>query len=373
MNLYCTQKVIDMLPTEVLREENVAGDQHWAANVIQVGHRKFLILMHTQSLYPMVFTGLTKKYFKNFDAHFADLIRANLKYENIRPEAIEIIVNELDAIRFVKITDKKMISQLSQWGSLIKQRYESSDDVGPDPEITGSICTHTMKLKDEGYIEPIKAWNQFLREHCDMELYKLRGVRLRIKLEGTKANVFRVITLPFEITYRQLHHTLLQLFSWPGDYYHMFEIVDKKNYEIQLIAPYNTTGESLDENLVRLSDLPFQNHRIRYIIGHKVFTVLTIEILGIFEGYNVNHPVFEFGEGLVGPEGVEAEIFESYLNNELTDLPYELEIWFRNRKEMAQKGYLDRHVNERFHRILQQVTPSYDLYNEQDYINDFYD
>jgi hypothetical protein len=369
MNLYCTKKLSEMLNQPVEMIPNVESFFDWSANLVKIGRRTFLFLANTQTKYPVIYAGITKQNIKDLPLIIKKTISEHLAYERVQPEVIQKYIDSLGEIRYAKLSDRKMIAVLSRWQIAINEGFAGlKEEKGSCHTMSGIICGEIVKYhaKDD-YRIPVEEMFTGLKELWGKSIFSMRAARFRFKIDMMKRKpAVRTITTPLLISFQSLGRIIATTYGWYDETPRFFELLDKKTNESIIISQDPIEEEGLYfENNVLLTDFNLKQFNMRYIRGNDLLTFVEVDFLGILEGFTLNHPIYEFGEGEAPPDGLDPEFYDDFLNGKLTnlrrDLPSDTYTWLEMRIRMASYRPDPQLINGSLERIIQRFPDSYYL------------
>lgn len=368
MNLYCTKKLAEMLDQPIMIIPNEESFFDWSANLVKIGRRTFLFLANTQTKYPVIYAGITKQNIKDLPHIIKKTIQEHLAYERVQPEVIQKYLDSLGEIHYAKQSDRKLISALSRWQIAVNEQFEGlKEEKGSCHVVSGIICDDFVKFdSNDDYRFPIQEMFKGLKEFWGKNIFSMRAARFRFKIDMKRKPAIRSITTPLLISFQSFGRIIAATYGWHDETPHFFEVKDRKSGSTIYISQDPVDDdENYFENNAKLTDFNLKEYAIRYIRGDELLTVVNIEFLGTMDGFSMNHPLYEFGEGEAPPDGLDPDFYDDYVNGDLEEfkksLPKENYDWLEMRIRMAD-FYLDpRHINIVLERVIQKHPDSYYL------------
>lgn len=127
IELFCTQKLIKKLPVnEGLLPEGIALNDSltekilnnplsgWHANLLAIQRRNCILMVHDQTRFPLLLTGLTKKDFEALDYHFADALMNTLLKLGAGEEHMQAAQELLAPVSVAKAFDRSVQGTMNQ-------------------------------------------------------------------------------------------------------------------------------------------------------------------------------------------------------------------------------------------------------------------
>ncbi|TFG81655.1 MAG: hypothetical protein E4G74_03830, partial [Erysipelotrichales bacterium] len=262
--------------------------------------------------------------------------------------------------------DRRMISTLVRWQIAIDQGFDGlKEEKGSCPTIAGIICDELTKFyPDNDYRSPVEEMFKGLKEFWGKGIFSLRAVRFRLKIDMEHKPSLRTLTIPLPISFQNFGRIIAASYGWHGKTPHFFEVRDKKTDDTIIISQDPFEEENIYfENRIKLTDYNFKQYSIRYVRGEEMFTIVNIEYLGTMDGFSMNHPLYEFGEGEAPPDGMSPDFYHELESGKLTDLrkelPRETCDWLEMQIRTSSFVYNPRYINATLERILQRFPDMY--------------
>ncbi len=366
MILYCTKKLADMLPSPVEVIPNEESFFNWTANLVRFGRKSFLILSNSQTKYPVIYAGLTKPQIKNLDVIIKSTIAEHLAYERVSPKIIRKYLDELQSIRYAKLSDRKWISTLIGWNQRIDSFFERNNGEKEScHEMTGIICDDLVKYAGKNdYRVPIDEMLRELKSFANQNIFSLRAAKYRFKIKNSKGEVVRTLTVPLPLSFGIFNKIIAISFGWFENTPYFFTLTDKKTMELFHILPFKSDiANELYDNEVQLTDFNPDDYEIDYMRGDDQITKVEIKFLGMMDGFNMNRPLYEFGQGIASPDGMDPDFYDDFKSGDLDavkkDLPIETLEWIFARVEMAKHWSQPIVINRYLERVIQRNPGSY--------------
>jgi len=353
--IYCTKKLADKLEVPVEVIENEVSLFNWSANLIKHGRKQILLLSHSDSKYPVLVAGILKKDIKHLGRVIHEAIAIQLEYEKVKPEIIQRFLDDGQDIRFAKLSDRKMVGGLVRWDQELLYRYDLSNAKnGPLPEVSVALARVLVTIHKKNYEFPSEVFFASFASVYGSQLFESRAIRLKFTLRMKKTEVWRIITCPLPISYKHLHHIIVESFGWYGSKPHMFKIIDKKTKSIDTVVPYfPETENEYFENNVKVVDFDFSQHDILYHFDPAHTAIVAITSLGWVEQFDKNQPWCEETVGVANPDGISPEEFEELIEFGTEELNPSMRSVFKYQVENAERYAEIDLINRRLSDVIQ--------------------
>ncbi|HAO60996.1 MAG TPA: hypothetical protein DCQ90_03420 [Erysipelotrichaceae bacterium] len=355
MIIYCTKKLADKLETPVEVIENEASFFNWSANLIKHGRKQILLLSHSDSKYPVLVAGILKKDIKHLGRVIHEAIAIQLEYEKVKPEIIQRFLDDGQDVRFAKLSDRKMVGGLIRWDQELLYRYDLRDvDNGPLPEVSVALARVLVTIHKKNYEYPSDVFFESFASAYGAQLFESRGIRLKFTLKMKKTKVWRIITCPLPISYKHLHHIIVESFGWYGSKPHMFKVIDKRTKSIDTIVPYfPETEEEFFENSVQATDFDFTQYDIHYYYDPAHTAIIEITSFGWVDKFDKNQPWCEETVGVANPDGISPEEFEELIELGTEELDPSARYFLKHQFESAERYAKIDLINRRLSDVIQ--------------------
>jgi len=274
---------------------------------------------------------LKKRDFNNLDSLIPDAIRNIFKQEGIDEAVTASYLEKAGGIRFAKATDKSSITRLvqaAQWVGIYQE--DIREDLMLQIPLSLRISRVIIRLSkiSSSYVSPNTELYKDLEELSGKPALKCRALVMKVTLDLEKFHVWRRIVVPVHSTYTTLHKALQAAFGWRDYHLHEFYLYGEKGplsegninhpgyhkdgYKPVLNLVCNEDAFSFPndveiraEEVIRLSDLPFQRAKYNYDFGDNWQHYIEVE--KVIDDLNGNHPIFLDGSGDIPPEDVGGE------------------------------------------------------------------
>lgn len=319
MQIALTKKLADALkikPEAATEEENPLFV--WTANWITTwDNRKaedMLVLVNNANHFTVAVYQVKRKDLKNVEEIIREAIINTLHTMNINPEIIDEYMKRAGEIEFVKNTDRKASSRVSQAGQE-SRLYVSTTYNGVDKMFNDTIGTfindrpvNVSKSPKEAFF-PQEEMVKALSELKDVPLYDYRAFELLVTLDLAIYKATRRLIVPADIDFSRLHLLLQDVFDWENYHIYDFTVYDQHIFEpIVTLLPFE---EGLDymPNAALIADQTLseffpkhQNILYRYDMGDN--WEHEIELVRVIENHDAESPYLLEADGQAPPEDV---------------------------------------------------------------------
>jgi len=313
MQICCTKKLQEQLG--IVIQDGIEGNDLfcWSAHLITVKRRKTIVVVNDSNRFGFIFYGLKVKDFKYFNALILQGIRNCLEDEKIKDEIIEQYLKAAGELRFTKTRGRGYVARLNkacELAALCEEKFDSSNLF--QVMATRIINNDLIKIDKQSGYEYLYEWlHRDLRKCYGESIIKCEAVTLIIKLDLGSYCAQRVIIVPVDINFRQLHEILQVVFDWKNYHLHGFNIFDEEGLcQINIVCDYEE-DEAPHPDLrmtvgseVKLLSYADKQYKINYCYDYGDSWEHEITIQDINADYDKNYPICIMGEGNAPPEDV---------------------------------------------------------------------
>lgn len=311
MQIACTKKLADELGRPLSAPVDTSPLYSWRANLVQLGHRKAVVVMCDQNQYVAVLYGITAKHYANLDWLILDAIRHTMLKQRLNPEIVERYLSGCGPISYVKNTGSSGTARLtkaSQRAAIamhVTMRHDNKMDA------LGVFANHEPVGITGEFYHPEDRMAEDLKAFGIEPIYKYRAFELTATLELLHSECSRDLIIPADITFFQLHRLMQAAFAWRDFHEFDFKVLDDNCDEDTPAAILVRDEESLEyEKDARLAAavpiaeyLPEHKHLL-YTYDFGDDWRHHIKMTGVIEAYTGAYPVCVSGVGNAPPEDV---------------------------------------------------------------------
>ncbi len=313
MLIQCTKKLLDELNMQPMVVQEELPLFSWHANIITLNRRKTIVLVNDSNRYIIVLHALKAKDFKNIDEIIINSIRETLQAECIKGEIIEQFLTYSPGIIYAKTKDRSLVARMNKgcdcvffYGDLL-----NTDSINQSAINLRASCYMVGDGKGN-YICPNEMIYGDLEIFSKQSIFRCAAVELKITLGLENHTIWRKITVPYHITFKELHDIMQIVFDWRDYHLHEFYIFDGDQPIVNLVCSadafeYPNDVPMILENDIKISEYISKYSRIQYNYDFGDNWQHYIEVGKIIEDYTQNFPVCLSGEGNAPPEDVGGE------------------------------------------------------------------
>lgn len=157
MIVRCTARLLKVLAPDELADLPPAPDD-WYANLIWIGRRKCLLVVHADTLLPVFVADVRKPQLANFGQHVAGTVATSLAGEELAPDCL----GPLDPaqVRVARTASRSVLGVMNDMASMSRRIAEHAGGISNvDVEDLNAFLRRTPYNRD-GYFRPIDAARQ---------------------------------------------------------------------------------------------------------------------------------------------------------------------------------------------------------------------
>ena len=230
MQIGITKKLAEKMKLEKFPQMTEAGSIYtWRANISQSGRQRILVFMNDASRYVLVVQSPKVKTFQNLSEVFTETLRGALYMEQVNPTVIDSYIDGLGSVTYVANSGKKETAWLNTacnnaWYSTNKYKDNICQSVFTSHMNIGSNDNDTRAKPSKVFMEALSNFGQPVKKCTAFDL------TIRLKLSGNDA--VRVIRVPANLTFSQLHIIIQQVYNWRDYHYSRFSFFENDDYDI---------------------------------------------------------------------------------------------------------------------------------------------
>ena len=239
MIIHATKKVLDAARIKNA-EKDTAYDEltadkllfSWHTNVITIDRRKVLYFVND-------LTGISVIYYRPKAADYLKLqqiltegIARLMKKLGFKEDAIRRYLEDDDCSSIYKTANAAMKARMNQFGESL---YWASDSFESEYgfQVNDMIrAAYDIQKINKKYVKPIKGFVAKMAEKygdgTQSSIMDMKSYILKIRLDLEKHNVYRIVEVPANLSFHQLHEAILDIFGWSGYHCHSFDVIDIK-------------------------------------------------------------------------------------------------------------------------------------------------
>lgn len=151
MVIRCTQRLFGLL--DVAKTQASPNPDDWYANLIWIDHRKCLIVLHAETLFPIIAVDVRKDDLRPAGHYFVELVRQALRDEQL-PSGV---LGELDpeTVSFAATASRSVLAHMNQmveeWKFLAAGRVDLTH-----PDVINHRLRRTLVTRAGDYRQPLE-------------------------------------------------------------------------------------------------------------------------------------------------------------------------------------------------------------------------
>lgn len=280
MKLECTRKLLDYLgvkPEQV--KEGAEPIFSWTANLVTINRRKTAVVVNVASRCAFVLYGLKAKNIPQMPELIIEGIRKLLRSEYVRPEIIEKYLDECGrTVSFAANSSRSVIANCNkacQRVDIFCNLFEQ-DDMYQQKLLP---WTNNDVILWGDYTLAHQILIARLKEKYGDEVQACHAAELEVDLQ-LSTPCKRILTVPSNINFYQLHRVLQNAFAWRDYHLHQFILeTDDVGRPTKIVEPIDIYGDDID--------LPFKITRL---------DSLKTTVRDVFEEYEEICYEYDFGD-----------------------------------------------------------------------------
>lgn len=292
----------------------------WHANIIKVNRRKTVVLVNDASRYNIILYGLKAKDFKNIENTILSGIREILLTDGVNIEVIDKYLEEAGQVVFSKTQNRTLVARLNKGCEAADIYYDCySEDNISQPLVSQKANKFIFIDCSDGYKNSDEIFYGQLHETFNLPVIRCKALKLLVKMELEKFDIWRNVIVPLDFTFQELHRVLQKLFDWKDYHLHDFIIFDGTKPIINIVGSeedfeYQTNIPMILENGVKISEYLPKYKRINYRYDYGDNWEHLIQVEDVIFDYDKNYAFCIDGHGDAPLEDVGGEGgFEEFL------------------------------------------------------------
>lgn len=313
MIINCTKKLQDELgikPTLVEVDNPLFS---WHANVIKINRRKIVVLINDASRYAVILYGLRMKEFKNMSSLIIDAIYKTFENDGINTEVISNYLKDAGEVIFSKTQNRTLVARMNKGCEAVEVYSGLINEA--------SIIQVNLAKKAYRYIfidcgnekkHPNEILYKELEKRYKISPIKCKAVKLKVKLDLKKFDIWRSVIIPLNFTFGEFHKIMRELFDWKDYHLHDFMIYKGDEPIINIVGSeedlaYQMETPMIMENKVKVSDYLPKYKRLKYTYDYGDNWEHLIKVEDVIFDYDKNYSYCLDGSGDRPPEDVGGE------------------------------------------------------------------
>lgn len=318
MRIQATKKLLDELQIKkahALAEPTLFS---WHANVLTVGRRQAVVLVHDVTRYVIVLHGLKARDFSRLGQVAANAVRELWTAEGIDPATVEKFLQAAGEISWHKTFDRSStarLNQLCQDMPYLLSQTETDTRQIPQRQLSLFISDAHAGLGSPDSFIPNQRLVEKLADWVGGPVLSGRAFQLKVTLEMTEPKVWRRLVVPGYFTFEQLHYVLQAAFGWHNCHLHEFNIFEGSAghrptltiMDARSLAENQNERPAVPEATTGLAEHLRADLRLWYAYDFGDDWQHQIAVEKILDDYQANYAVCLKGVGQAPPEDVGGE------------------------------------------------------------------
>lgn len=322
MLIKCTKKLLNEL--KVKPGETAEPDFYsWHANITISNRRKTVILINDATKMAILLYGLKAADFKRFGAIVTDAIKETISAYGTGEELTDIYIKEAGAVCYAKTDNKNVMGNLNQIITRILPYHTEVFTTKSFNQMPFNMhmSEYPFTFKDKylfskevlrNYMEKLEKGEALDEEKT---VIPRKAYQFKITLLLEEFDIWRRVSVPADISFKQLHFVIQDLFNWLSYHLYDFKIFDnsKDGALIAMITDNEEADEFLDDDIklykekTPLSEFIPEYKRILYAYDYGDGWELACELESITDNYLSDCPALTDGGGDAPPDDVGGE------------------------------------------------------------------
>lgn len=322
MLIKCTKKLLDEL--KVKPSEATEPDFYsWHANITTVNRHKAVVLINDATRTAILLYGLKAADFKRFDTIITDAIKETISVYGTGEELIGKYITGAGAVCYAKTDNKKVMGSLNQIITRILPYHAEEFTTTSFNQMSFNIHMSKYPFTFDGkYLFSKELFQNYMAklekgEALEEEKVVIprKAYQFKITLLLEEFDIWRRIIVPADISFKQLHFVIQDLFNWLSYHLYDFKIFDNSENGTQtaMITNNEDAEEFLEDDIklysekTPLSEFIPEYKRILYSYDYGDGWELSCELESITDNYMSEYPALTDGSGDAPPDDVGGE------------------------------------------------------------------
>lgn len=261
MIIHATKKVLDAARIQDADYDTAydtfTADQllfSWHANVITIDRRKVLFFVNDLLGISVIFYRPKAADYRYLETILSDGVTIIMKQLGFRQNVIQRYLEDDERSGVYKTVNRSIVGRLKAFGDdlyWISDSFES--EYGFQVNAMVRAAYDLLKINKE-YVKPIELFVETMSERYGdgtrNSVMDIKSYILKVRLFLEKHDVYRIVEVPANLSFHQLHEAIIEMFDWSGYHCHSFEamkIDDMDNDTSGIITIYDGDNPPDDE------------------------------------------------------------------------------------------------------------------------------
>ncbi len=255
MLIHCTKKILDAARiTDAGNDPDYADltDKgllfSWHANVVTIDRRKVLFFVNDLTGISVLFYRPKAADYRHLEAILTEGVTALMKQLGFRQNVIQCYLEDDDRRGIYKSASRSRLGWLNTFGDELYWRVCDSFESDYGLQINAMIeAAHDIQRFDKEYDcryeRFVAAISGLYGDGNKESVLDLRSYILKIRIDLERHDVYRIVEVPANLTFHDLHRAIIEMFDWSGCHCHSFDVVEGDHHTPgpRYVMPIKTT------------------------------------------------------------------------------------------------------------------------------------
>ena len=278
MLIHCTKKVLDAARISDAGNDPEYADFtdkdllfSWHANVVTIDRRKVLFFVNDLTGISVIFYRPKAADYRHLEAILTEGVTTLMKQLGFRPNVIKCYLEDDDRSGIYKSVNRSIVGRLNAFGDELYWRVCDSFESDYELQINAMIeAAHDIQRFDKEYDcryeRFVAAISSLYGDGNKESVLDLRSYILKIRIDLERHDVYRIVEVPANLTFHDLHRAIIEMFDWSGCHCHSFDVVEGDHHTPgpRYVMPIKTTiydGDNPPEDELMESDRAYLSDR----------------------------------------------------------------------------------------------------------------
>ena len=278
MLIHCTKKVLDAARISDAGNDPEYADFtdkdllfSWHANVVTIDRRKVLFFVNDLTGISVLFYRPKAADYRHLEAILTEGVTTLMKQLGFRQNVIQCYLEDDDRSGIYKSVNRSIVGRLNAFGDELYWRVCDSFESDYGLQINAMIeAAHDIQRFDKEYDcryeRFVAAISSLYGDGNKESVLDLRSYILKIRIDLERHDVYRIVEVPANLTFHDLHRAIIEMFDWSGCHCHSFDVVEGDHHTPgpRYVMPIKTTiydGDNPPEDELMESDRIYLSDR----------------------------------------------------------------------------------------------------------------
>lgn len=238
MLIHCTKKVLDAARiTDAGNDPDYADltDKgllfSWHANVVTIERRKVLFFVNDLTGISVIFYRPKAADYRHLEAILAEGVKALMKELGFREDVIQRYLEDDDRSEIYKSASRSKLGWLNTFGDELYWSVSDSFESDYGIQINAMIeAAHRIQKINGEYDYPYTRFTAAISglygDGNKESVLDLRSYILKIRIDLELHDVYRIVEVPANLTFHELHYAIVDMFDWSDRHCHSFCVIE---------------------------------------------------------------------------------------------------------------------------------------------------